>query len=1266
MAPSSKKPSGNPYEALANEQAQASSSSQARGSAPPPAQGSAPPHATVDAIAAGLGDIGVSNEAKVGTKRGANTSPTGERPPKTNLGAMERCFAVLQAARDRNAAKRAQQLAATTAQSASQQKESDAMTIDPPKESFKYNELPKNNALDFCAFGDLDKQSKTPWLVGNVGKQSTGYGLLIRFDVGLTGFPSLILQLRSALQVTEKPYGKGDAFGGFQLQWTLPPPKTTWPRLEEFTYQDFGEWIKDASPDILALPQIEEVSKHLSTKAVVVSCKVPQGVVDPIGNSRDLWNTPDSVSNRVHELSTREQARTNWFIFVPKDISTKRDVIPMFATRVNEGLGMLSQYWDADGNYLLHKLDDAPTVNQVGNGMYVKDHGEIHQLQHPRFFTPVESLQVFMGITVARESQHIQAAHTEFENIELKCFVKSLRFLSYGGNITNRSDSYLVYVRMPYSENRQVAPEVNTKVSIEWIRGIGHQHPPEERKHQLASGFVVQRHPQELIATAADFCILVQHEAGQRKPVAHELLDRDDKKTVWARLTIYFDETLAQKQLDAVNNFCTSHREPVKRLRALMQAGQKLDGYRFDVRGPNIGPDGQQNWEDHIQALSQRLNPSQVQVISKMSDIEDGVMAVEGPPGTGKTQTLQAAVWTALQANRKILIVGPSNTSLDNACRSIFKKRPMDEWAHAKKVIRLESTSREKNILMQELGRRPSGIEDIDDVRLLEAIQSWLAVNENEDSRIDELEYILRLQREDLAQLKTLKKRNERVLDYPVEFMLTTHIKKLVERNKLQAEHEFNERRGAAIMDTDLPDVADINKSARYSAYMNAFAQGEGRLGKKGSTEARVSKKELYKLRVDHERQVIAEADILVATPETIASQPFQEFGFNPSMVIFEEAGQMLLPAFCQALMAFSSWESVISFGDWKQLRGTLMSRFNTECWRTSEMSHLELMARYEDKLGGRNMFTLNEQYRMCPPISQFPSLQFYSGKLHDHGSVTADVAQRQLMRAFTRQHYGILPGQGSELMWLDVPMSQGQREPNGLSVQNYGNANAINQALQRLAAMGADPKKIVILTIYKAQLKLLAQKIQPNTDGSLRYAEICTVDSFQGREADFIIADFVIGERLDLWGKELAEAMSVQKTMRKGDKPPTVSGEHMKVTIFARDFHRLCVALTRAKYGMIIVAQIALFLTVSDEVDSLRSTMANMAIDAQQRGLVYSAWDIEDDHPKAVADREQNAARYRVYYEAATVKKKHLEFLNKRIYSKQRTVADKPSKPAK
>ena len=40
------------------------------------------------------------------------------------------------------------------------------------------------------------------------------------------------------------------------------------------------------------------------------------------------------------------------------------------------------------------------------------------------------------------------------------------------------------------------------------------------------------------------------------------------------------------------------------------------------------------------------------------------------------------------------------------------------------------------------------------------------------------------------------------------------------------------------------------------------------------------------------------------------------------------------------------------------------------------------------------------------------------------------------------------------------------QCEPNGLSIQKSGNANAISQVHERLAAMGLDPKKIVIFTI--------------------------------------------------------------------------------------------------------------------------------------------------------------------------------------------------------
>lgn len=140
------------------------------------------------------------------------------------------------------------------------------MIFDPPKGPFKYNELPKSTTHDFCAFRELDKQSKSPWLVGNVGKQSTDYALLIRFDVGLSGFPCLKVQLRSALKPTGKPLTRSDPFDGFYVDWFLLPPKVVSGRLEEFTYGDFNKWIKDASPGIMALPQIQDINKNRNSK----------------------------------------------------------------------------------------------------------------------------------------------------------------------------------------------------------------------------------------------------------------------------------------------------------------------------------------------------------------------------------------------------------------------------------------------------------------------------------------------------------------------------------------------------------------------------------------------------------------------------------------------------------------------------------------------------------------------------------------------------------------------------------------------------------------------------------------------------------------------------------------------------------------------------------------------------------------------------------------------------------------------------------------
>uniref|UniRef100_A0A3B4AXG3 DNA2/NAM7 helicase-like C-terminal domain-containing protein n=1 Tax=Periophthalmus magnuspinnatus TaxID=409849 RepID=A0A3B4AXG3_9GOBI len=124
--------------------------------------------------------------------------------------------------------------------------------------------------------------------------------------------------------------------------------------------------------------------------------------------------------------------------------------------------------------------------------------------------------------------------------------------------------------------------------------------------------------------------------------------------------------------------------------------------------------------------------------------------------------------------------------------------------------------------------------------------------------------------------------------------------------------------------------------------------------------------------------------------------------------------------------------------------------------------------------------------------------------------------------------------------------VTQGQEEiaSSGTSYLNRTEAANVEKITTRLLKAGAKPDQIGIITPYEGQRSYLVQYMQ--FSGSLhtklyQQVEIASVDAFQGREKDFIILSCVR------------------------------ANEHQGIG-FLNDPRRLNVALTRAKYGVIIV----------------------------------------------------------------------------------------------
>ncbi|EDW00220.1 regulator of nonsense transcripts 1 homolog isoform X2 [Drosophila grimshawi] len=181
----------------------------------------------------------------------------------------------------------------------------------------------------------------------------------------------------------------------------------------------------------------------------------------------------------------------------------------------------------------------------------------------------------------------------------------------------------------------------------------------------------------------------------------------------------------------------------------------------------------------------------------------------------------------------------------------------------------------------------------------------------------------------------------------------------------------------------------------------------------------------------------------------------------------------------------------------------------------------------------GIRPFRLEVQYRMHPELSQFPSNFFYEGSLQN--GVCAE--DRRLKLDFP------WPQPDRPMFFL---VTQGQEEiaGSGTSFLNRTEAANVEKITTRFLKAGIKPEQIGIITPYEGQRAYLVQYMQ--YQGSLhsrlyQEIEIASVDAFQGREKDIIIMS------------------CVRSNERQGIG-------------FLNDPRRLNVALTRAKYGIIIV----------------------------------------------------------------------------------------------
>lgn len=217
----------------------------------------------------------------------------------------------------------------------------------------------------------------------------------------------------------------------------------------------------------------------------------------------------------------------------------------------------------------------------------------------------------------------------------------------------------------------------------------------------------------------------------------------------------------------------------------------------------------------------------------------------------------------------------------------------------------------------------------------------------------------------------------------------------------------------------------------------------------------------------------------------------------------------------------------LVMVGDHSQLGPTIMSKKAAQAGLTQSMFERLVLL-------GTRPIRLQVQYRMHPCLSEFPSNMFYEGTLQN-GVTAPERLKKSVDFPWPVE---------TTPMYFHQNLGQEEISSSGTSFLNRTEAANVEKIVTRFFKSGVLPGQIGIVTPYEGQRSYIVTSMQ--THGTLKKElykeiEVASVDAFQGREKDYIILSCVR------------------------------SNEHQGIG-FLNDPRRLNVALTRAKYGLVIL----------------------------------------------------------------------------------------------
>ncbi|XP_059169646.1 NFX1-type zinc finger-containing protein 1-like [Physella acuta] len=344
--------------------------------------------------------------------------------------------------------------------------------------------------------------------------------------------------------------------------------------------------------------------------------------------------------------------------------------------------------------------------------------------------------------------------------------------------------------------------------------------------------------------------------------------------------------------------------------------------------------------------------------------------------------------------------------------------------------------------------------------------------------------------------------------------------------------------------ENDVEDILQLELEDRYRLYklwVTRFlnSMNMDMRGKVEKYENALMRKMEVRQIIDGE--ILKQAKVIGMTTTGAAKHRKLLQDVKPRVVVVEEAAEVLEAHIVTALSEHC--QHLILIGDHKQLRP------KAEVYQLAKQFGLEVSLFERLVNNDVNCVQLTEQHRMRPEIS------VYMKHIYPNLIDSASVVDRENVR-----------GVEKNIFFINHNRSEGSVKHSRSKLNDY-EARYIMKLADYLIDQGYSAEDITILATYGGQVSLIKELMNNSEDEFLRQIRVSTVDNFQGEQSKIILLSLVRSNTQESVG-------------------------------FLSTDNRVCVALSRAQYGMYVIGNVDLLARHSQLWSKIKQT-------AKERGEI-------------------------------------------------------------